>query len=185
MALGAATLYARGMRTGLIALGILSLVSASCSGTASSARSGRAAAARPAVAVFVASHPVTQEGSAYDAGRIIAAHVARALEPKVASVELIEAPDESRAMDRAHRSGLTLLFIPSIEQWEDRESKWAATVPDLLSVQIALRDVATGDLLGTARYKARGRQQYLSGNPVIEDMLDDKFRRIVQDMLKY
>jgi len=166
---------------------VVSLVAASCSsgGAVSPTTRRGPSAATASVAVFVPSYLVTQDGLAYDAGLILGARIVRALEPGVAAVELVEAPTEAAAMDRARRAGAELLCVASIEEWKDRDSTWAARLPDRLTLEIALRDVATGDLLRSASYKAQGRQQYLSGNPPLEEMLGDKFERLVRGLLRY
>ncbi|HYC54584.1 MAG TPA: DUF4823 domain-containing protein [Candidatus Binatia bacterium] len=174
------------MRAKLASLVILVLLTASCSsgGAGSQSGSGRSAA-RTSVAVLVPFHPVSQEGSAYDAGRVVATRIARVLEPKVAAVDLIEAHNEAEAMRMARRSGAEVMFVPSIGEWEDHDSRWAATQSDVLNVEIVVREVATGDVLHSVTYKAQGRQQYLRGNPAIEEMLSEKFERTVLGLLRY
>ncbi|HEY2774679.1 MAG TPA: DUF4823 domain-containing protein [Candidatus Binatia bacterium] len=124
------------------------------------------------------------EGHVYGgSGRNLAARVVQALQGNFVDVALVSTSNLSEALGLSRADHARYLIVPTILGWEDRNSKWSM-MPDRVSVQLALRDVATDTTVNAISYQAQSRRQFINGNPPPEALLNKNFDRAVRELLQ-
>ncbi len=95
-------------------------------------------------------------------------HALRRL-PKRAAPAL---PDRTKdgALEKAKAGGYTYLIYPVILYWEDRATEWSG-IPDKITVEISVIDVATGAVLNSARIEGKSKWATLGGDH-LQDLLE-------------
>ncbi len=89
--------------------------------------------------------------------------------PSVRSAGRVETPDEARAS--AQQGGEIYVAFSSILHWEDRATEWSAR-PDRIAVRIDLLDVATGEVVDSAKIEGKSGLGTFGGDHP-QDLLDE------------
>lgn len=155
---------------------ILLLVSVlpSCADTHSIKRSDASAAMLdPAGSAYVSMPMNGRYGQTVyaDSGTITAVEVTRAFSAFLTiTTQARYAQSKDEALEQARIEGYSYLVHPVIRHWEDRATEWSG-LPDKISVEISVFDVATGELLDNARIDGKSKWATLGGDHP-EDLLE-------------
>jgi hypothetical protein len=88
--------------------------------------------------------------------------------------------DKDGALEKAKAGGYTYLIYPVILHWEDRATEWSG-IPDKITVEISVIDVATGAVLDSARIEGKSKWATLGGDhpqDLLEKPLTDYARTL-------
>lgn len=165
---------------------VIVLALAGCSDTHSVKRAdGRAAVLDPTASAYV-SVPMNgrYEQTVYpSSGKRAVFEVTRAFSPhlkKTTQARGTAGQDKDDALEKARAGGYTYLIHPVILHWEDRATEWSG-IPDKITVEISVIDVATGSVLDSPRIEGKSKWATLGGDhpqDLLEKPLTDYARTL-------
>ncbi len=174
------------MRNLFVVLMVLALTG--CSDTHSVKRvDGRAAVLDPTASAYVSVPMDGRYGQTVypGSGKRTAFEVTRAFSPRLEKTTQARGTgtagqDKDGALEKAKAGGYTYLIYPVILHWEDRATEWSG-IPDKITVEISVIDVATGAVLDSARIEGKSKWATLGGDhpqDLLEKPLTDYARTL-------